>query len=318
MGADEIEDKESVHSNELDNAENYATEKVTKEEILVVIDSKVEQLTQDLERELTPEEMESISQLLSADPVSKERQSLDRIKQGMREKAELKISELEEETESEAGKTTLVTTEPSINIEKADNDVAKIIQEMESKATDEAEKNSSFTKESEINAFTTFDHTERSLPNDYVEQEQDNVSDADPVDPVVARLKKRIESMVDKIEVQLSDVQVKIGDKLHYLDKDMDGILSRKEMASVLSQVLKNISFGDALTIADEMDENKDGVFTVQELISWIETNKLVKFESEGRDAEMDKIMEIHTNEEESTPTISPKTKGDKAVDKKE
>ena len=29
----------------------------------------------------------------------------------------------------------------------------------------------------------------------------------------------------------------------------------------------------------------------MQELIQWIETNKMVKFESEGRDADMDKIM---------------------------
>ncbi len=42
-------------------------------------------------------------------------------------------------------------------------------------------------------------------------------------------------------------------------------------------------------------DENEDGVFTVQELISWIETNKLVKLESEGRDADMDRIMENHS-----------------------
>lgn len=42
-------------------------------------------------------------------------------------------------------------------------------------------------------------------------------------------------------------------------------------------------------------DENEDGVFTVQELISWIETNKLVKLESEGRDADMDRIMESHS-----------------------
>ena len=47
-------------------------------------------------------------------------------------------------------------------------------------------------------------------------------------------------------------------------------------------------------------DENKDGVFTVQELIQWIETNKLVKFESEGRDADMDKIMESHTAEKDT------------------
>jgi hypothetical protein len=106
--------------------------------------------------------------------------------------------------------------------------------------------------------------------------------------------------MVNKIETQLSDVHIKIGEKLHYLDKDMDGILSREEMAEVLSQVLKNISFEEALEIADGIDDNKDGVFTVQELIQWIETNKLVKFEKEGRDAEMDKIMESQSSEKEN------------------
>ena len=33
-------------------------------------------------------------------------------------------------------------------------------------------------------------------------------------------------------------------------------------------------------------------MFTVQELYNWIETNKLVRFQSEGRDADMDRIME--------------------------
>jgi hypothetical protein len=40
-------------------------------------------------------------------------------------------------------------------------------------------------------------------------------------------------------------------------------------------------------------------LFTAQELTKWIETNKLVKFESEGRDAEMDKIMENQAAEKE-------------------
>lgn len=50
-------------------------------------------------------------------------------------------------------------------------------------------------------------------------------------------------------------------------------------------------------------DENNDGVFTVQELIHWIETNKLVKFESEGRDADMDKIMQSQSAEKDSDET---------------
>jgi hypothetical protein len=44
-------------------------------------------------------------------------------------------------------------------------------------------------------------------------------------------------------------------------------------------------------------DENEDGLFTVQELYNWIETNKLVRFQSEGRDADMDGIMERNAAE---------------------
>merc|ERR1712238_406112 len=155
-----------------------------------------------------------------------------------------------------------------------------------------------FTKEIEYQATKSVD--ENLSPEDVKYSLADDAN-GEPADYVVAKLKKRIESMVDKIEDQLSDVEVKIGDKLHFLDKDMDGILSREEMASVLSEVLKNVSFEDALLIANEMDENKDGVFTVQELVKWIETNQLVKFESEGRDAEMDKIMESQSNEKEDS-----------------
>ena len=60
--------------------------------------------------------------------------------------------------------------------------------------------------------------------------------------------------MVGKIEVQLTDAEMKIGDKLHFLDKDKDGILSREEMAHALQTVLKRqLSFEEALEIANAM-----------------------------------------------------------------
>ena len=60
--------------------------------------------------------------------------------------------------------------------------------------------------------------------------------------------------MVDKIETQLSETEVKIGDKLHFLDKDKDGILSPEEMAEVLNSVLKrDITLEEARMIANEM-----------------------------------------------------------------
>jgi len=46
-------------------------------------------------------------------------------------------------------------------------------------------------------------------------------------------------------------------------------------------------------------DENKDGLFTVGELIQWIETNKLVQFVKEGRDAEMEEIIVSHEKDKD-------------------
>jgi len=277
--------------------------RITKEEILDAIDVKVEELKEDLmekaaeiemgERELSPEEMESISQLLSADPVVKERKHLARIKQAMREEAES-----EKEVEGPERASTLTKNDKSnFEIDDSDKAASSIIEKLETEAAKEADELTSFSKQSELDSVN--DHWKSDRADLIDENIPEEFANNNIGDPVVAMLKKRIESMVDKIELQLSDVQVKIGDKLHYLDKDMDGILSRVEMADVLSQVLKDLSFEEALEIADAMDENKDGVFTVQELIEWIETNQLVKFESEGRDAEMDKIMESQSNEKE-------------------
>ena len=45
--------------------------------------------------------------------------------------------------------------------------------------------------------------------------------------------------MVGKIETQLTDVEIKIGEKFHLLGKDGDGVLTMEEMAQVLQTVLK-------------------------------------------------------------------------------
>jgi hypothetical protein len=220
-------------------------DRMTEQELSDAIDKKVKEVKMEIvekaaevelgERELTPEEMEAISQLLSADPVLKEREDLARIKEAIKRRIEKK-----DETSSKISEDTTVASLSTGG--KVDNDEAAsaAIAKMESKAANEASTSTKFTIEESQQS------TDDTLSEPSVEDEEVE-------DPVVARLKKRIESMVDKIEGQLSDVHVKIGDKLHYLDKDMDGILSREEMAEVLCQVLKNITPEEALEIADEM-----------------------------------------------------------------
>ncbi len=38
-------------------------------------------------------------------------------------------------------------------------------------------------------------------------------------------------------------------------------------------------------------DENEDGLFSMDELSKWLETNKIVKLVEEGNDAEVDKLI---------------------------
>jgi len=264
------------------------TAQAEAEEILQSKKEETESI--DEERNLSADEMEAISHLVSEDPVSKERAELERIKAAMRSKSdkdeaaegkekEKPIADISEPAGSaESAKAEQMTSDV------ADQMVSASIKEASMQAAAQADASTQISMSGEV--FTDGGEKkgeEKVAKDEEIEEEED---------PVVARLKKRIESMVDKIEVQLSELQVKIGDKFHLLDKDMDGILSREEMADVLQQVFKRkITLEEAMEIAAEIDGNHDGVFTVEELIKWIEKNKLVKFVEEGRDVDMERMM---------------------------
>ena len=44
-------------------------------------------------------------------------------------------------------------------------------------------------------------------------------------------------------------------------------------------------------------DENQDGIFTVDELLRWIDEHRLVRFVEEGRDVDLDKLIESQSTE---------------------
>ena len=258
------------------------------------------------EFDLSPDEMEAIKQLVSDDPVSKERAELKKIKAAMKSK-EKSDKEAEEKGEASAaqGEAEEEMAEP-VEPVSAPIDISSKVTEPEpivtSKEADKivADTITKLEKQVEMESAETTTFTVEDSPEKEKERKEEKPPSEEIDDPVVARLKKRLESMVDKIEVQLSETEVKIGDKLHFLDKDRDGILSPEEMAEVLMQVLKrNITFEEALEIASEMDENRDGVFTVDEFIKWIDRHQLVKFVEEGRDADMDRIIEDHSSSSE-------------------
>lgn len=219
----------------------------TREEV----EEAVASVDDERDHELSPAEMDAISQLLSADPVSKEREELARIKSAMSEKeADDKPQEEPPEppTRKESGAAKVEEAFKSSMESPAaldDKQAASTIEKMEKAAADEADKSTVFSTETEMSP-----PNEGDAGSDDQTEEEEEEEHTD--DPVVARLKQRLESMVDKIELQLSDVEEAIGDKLHILDKDADGVLSREEMAECLHLVLKReITFDEALEIAD-------------------------------------------------------------------
>lgn len=56
-------------------------------------------------------------------------------------------------------------------------------------------------------------------------------------------------------------------------------------------------------------DDNHDGIFTVEELVRWIDEHKLVKFVEAGRDADMDRIMENQSMDPQASDSKSDTTK---------
>jgi LETM1 and EF-hand domain-containing protein 1 len=266
---------------------NTKIKKMATDETIAAIEAVVEE-----DQELSADEMEAISQLISADPVSKERADLARIKAAMRKKDEIAV-----DGDAKSAEAAKPVAEEPITPEEVDRIAVSIVEHIK-EAKRESDASTTVAMDGKIaEPAVTFAPEEIKAASDEHVDEEDEEDD----DPVVRRLKERLESMVDKIEVQLSEVQVQIGDKLHFLDKDRDEIITREEMAEVLQQVLKRkISLEEAMEIASGIDENKDGVFTVDELIKWIDEHKLVKFVEEGRDVDMDRVMESQAEKDET------------------
>jgi hypothetical protein len=247
---------------------------------------------------LSSEEMDAISQLVSPDPVSAERQKLEKIKAAMLEEDTLKTTEessdqIEKKKDIDVilvGNTSKEEEEFDTEnfAENQDKQAAQQILDLEQKSREESDTTTVIS----MNMQGEIDVGEEEKKSSQEEEKEEPEPSDKKLNMAIERLKSKVESMVGNIEIQLSDVEEKIGSKLHYLDKDMDGILSREEMALTLQSVLKRpLTFDEAMAITADMDENKDGYFSMEELSKWLETNKLVKLVEEGRDAEVDRLI---------------------------
>lgn len=259
----------------------------------------VEEEPEEEEAELSPQEMDAISQLANPDPVNKERQDLERLKAAMKTEEEepegmVQVAEGEkiftdERIAHEIQGTAASEQAPSPTLSTSSADAETHMREAESVSR------TGVISETQTLGEAVVEVQERKLEEPVVGNEG--------LEKAINRLKSKVESMVEKIETQLTDVEIKIGDKLHFLDKDMDGMVSREEMALCLQQVLKReLTFDEALSIATTMDADNDGVLTVAEFISWIDSNQLVNLVEEGRDTDIDSILaKYHQKQDDET-----------------
>ena len=244
---------------------------------------------------LSAEEIEAIRQLTSPDPVHREREELQRIKAAMLAEEEddtaadtitsEQSDQLDEEKTLESKEKTqeaavsVSPAEPFFD-EKAQEEALEAIKEIEQEAEKEAKDATVISMEGNIDAKATEDSPEEKDVGDVKLQK------------AIDRLKSRVESMVGKIETQLTDVEVKIGNKFHLLDQDGDGVLTMEELAHVLPTVLKRqLTTEEAMAVAADIDTDKDGLFNITELAEWAETNTIAKLAEDGREKDLDDMI---------------------------
>lgn len=74
------------------------------------------------------------------------------------------------------------------------------------------------------------------------------------VDKSVQRVQTKLASMLNRLELEIESVEKRIGDKMHVLDRDKDGLVQEEEIAHVVQHVLKTASTEkEAKAIAEEV-----------------------------------------------------------------
>lgn len=254
--------------------------------------NKIKEEEEEEQTELSTAEIDAISQLTSPDPVHREREELKRIKDKMQGENGADVDNFFEEKEMEKDRMRQKTADASLEMysaispcepiftREAQEEAVKMFKELEEAIEKEAK---------EVTVISMQGNTKAKV---VVESYEDELLGDKKLQKAIERLKSRVESMVGKIETQLSDVEVKIGNKFHLLDKDGDGVLTMEEMAQVLQTVLKReLTAEEATAIATDIDQNKDGVFSIAELAQWAETNTIVKLAEDGREKDLNDMI---------------------------
>uniref|UniRef100_A0A7S1BV52 EF-hand domain-containing protein n=1 Tax=Corethron hystrix TaxID=216773 RepID=A0A7S1BV52_9STRA len=230
----------------------------------------------DDEAELSTEEIEALTHILTSDPVLKEREELARIKAA--------IAQDEENDEDEAAEDREEGSEgdPPSSPPAADAAGDGVEPGPEAAATEAPAESGA---------------------------EDGNAR----LEHAIDKLSAKVRTMVDGIEEQLGEAELRIGDRLHLLDRDLDGILSRQEVEGVLQDVLKRkLTEQEASEIAREIDTDEDGRITVDELNKWCQMKRISKLVEVGRDVDNDMANMKEMDDEQAEAEATAKDSNDR------
>jgi ribosomal protein S11 len=106
-----------------------------------------------------------------------------------------------------------------------------------------------------------------------------NIEQGSSADVAVSRVSSKLNSMLQQLEADIVKVDEAIGEKLHVLDIDEDGMMSEQEMTAVLQTALKTkLTEEEAARkvrkLMAEVDLDEDGVVSVEELKKWLREAK--------------------------------------------
>jgi LETM1 and EF-hand domain-containing protein 1 len=81
-----------------------------------------------------------------------------------------------------------------------------------------------------------------------------------------SKLTRKVNDMVAEIEKELKAVEEKIGDKMHVLDRDCDGLITVAEVVQALDMLQTGVPKEAIIKLVAEMDIDGDGLISVKEL----------------------------------------------------
>ena len=232
--------------------------------------------------ELTVEDVEALETLTAKSAVSQEKEELESLRAGLQELEDTEEAweapaEPDQDAapapEAEAAEEPQPQEEPRPAEEQIQESPSEELPSQEVPPPDAAEAQAAEAEGSSGEAEAEEEEEKEVAAEEAeAEEEEEEEEEEEAPDLVISAMRSKVDAMLGRLEGQMERVESDIGEKLHLLDKDDDGILTTAELKDVVQHVLRKHDTEEAAEeIVAALDEDGDGQITVLELKEWID-----------------------------------------------